>query len=864
MLSLALTLSAGARTATHFIQEDQYRAKVETAFGERIKTVGKQFFVTKGEKLTGDELEAMKFLYAYMPLADVTDYPTSFYANNVKLSFEARGEMAWGNKVPDLLFRHFVLPIRVNNEALDNSREVFFHELKNRVKGMSMYDAILEVNHWCHEKVTYQPSDARTSSPLATVRTATGRCGEQSTFTVAALRSIGIPARQVYTPRWAHTDDNHAWVEAWADGKWYFLGACEPEPVLNLGWFNAPASRAMLMHTRAFGDYNGPEEVMLRTTNFTEINLTSNYAPVAQVNIVVKDKEGRAVDNARVEYKIYNYAEFFTAVTKYTDKNGQSSLSAGIGDMLVWASKDGKYGYQKASFGKDKTLTVVLDHDAVSDSKETVARKQTIDIVPPAENAKMPEVTDEMRKENLRRFAYEDSLRKAYTSTFLTLEQAKQISQRGAEYLVKARGNKATIIDFINSHKDNEDRVMAILATLSDKDLRDITKEILEDNFTAKTDQVSPRVEDEMITIPFKNYFEKNIDAKLQKQFRDDPYKLVLWINKNIRLNPDKKALQIAQTPVGTMKAKMTDNRSRDIFFVDVARSLGIEAQKDAVTGKVQYKKDGKWTDVNFESAGQKNAATGKLVLKYTPTATLDDPKYYNHFTISRIVNGSLQLMNFEEGQADMGNGTTCSNAFKDGHNFDCGTYMLTTGTRLANGSVLAETTVFNIKEGETTTIDLDIRQSSSEISVLGSFDSETIITKDGKDVSILSQTGRGYYVVAVLGVGQEPTNHALHDIEKMKKAFEDWGRPVVLLFESEADAHKFNKDEFANLPSTVIYGIDKDATVRNRIATAMKLQSKTQMPMFIIADTFNRVVFVSQGYTIGLGEQMSNVFNKL
>ena len=81
----------------------------------------------------------------------------------------------------------------------------------------------------------------------------------ESTFTVAALRSIGIPARQVYTPRWAHTDDNHAWVEAWADGKWYFLGACEPEPVLNLAWFNEPASRAMLMHTRAFGDYEGPD-----------------------------------------------------------------------------------------------------------------------------------------------------------------------------------------------------------------------------------------------------------------------------------------------------------------------------------------------------------------------------------------------------------------------------------------------------------------------------------------------------------------------------------------------------------------------------------------------------------------------------
>ena len=56
-----------------------------------------------------------------------------------------------------------------------------------------------------------------------------GNGGEESTFTVSALRTIGIPARQVYTPRWAHTDDNHAWVEAWVDGKWYFLGAC-PEP----------------------------------------------------------------------------------------------------------------------------------------------------------------------------------------------------------------------------------------------------------------------------------------------------------------------------------------------------------------------------------------------------------------------------------------------------------------------------------------------------------------------------------------------------------------------------------------------------------------------------------------------------------
>ena len=866
----ALSLTANAQG--QFISDTNYRNTVENIFKERVKTVGKTFYNTQKENLTADEQEALKFLYAYMPLADVTDYPTSFFADNVRMSFKARKEMPWGKNVPELLFRHFVVPIRVNNEALDNARSVFYNELKDRIKGMSMMDAIIEVNHWCHEKVTYQPSDARTSAPLATLKTATGRCGEESTFAVAALRAVGIPARQVYTPRWAHTDDNHAWVEAWADGKWYFLGACEPEPVLNLGWFNAPASRAMLMHTRAFGDYNGPEEVMLRTSNFTEINLTSNYAPVAPIDFYVKDSEGKPVENARVEFKIYNYAEFFTAVTKYTDANGHTSLSAGIGNLVVWASKDGKYTYQKVSFGKDKETILTLPEGAPTSSVgalETSAPPKCtyLDIVPPKEDPQLPYVSDEMHKENQRRFALEDSIRKAYTATFPTMEEAKRINERGAEYIFKSRGNKQTIVDFIKRHSDNEDRVMGILATLSDKDLRDITTEILEDSYNATTDQLSPRVEDELITIPFKQYFEKAFSKKAADAFRADPMKLVEWIKKNIRLNPDKKALRIAQTPVGVMKSKITDERSRDIFFVDVARSLGIEAQKDAVTGKIQYKKNGEWQDVKFDNTAEKTstaAALGTIVLAYEPTKLLDNPKYYSHFTISRIENGTAQLLNFDEGQADMGNGTTWSNTFKNGYKLDAGTYMLTTGTRLANGSVLASNRIFEIKKGQTTTLPLEIRQNTNEVSVIGSFNSESLVTKDGKEVSLLSQTGRGYYVVGILGVGQEPTNHALHDIEKMKEAFEAWGRPVVLLFESEADAAKFNHDEFPGLPSTVQFALDKDGSVRKQIAREMKLMNEKQMPMFIIADTFNRVVFVSQGYTIGLGEQMQGVFKKL
>ena len=66
------------------------------------------------------------FLYKYMPLPDKADYPRSFYEKNVALSLQAKAEMPWGNTVPEREFRHFVVPVRVNNENLDNSREVFY------------------------------------------------------------------------------------------------------------------------------------------------------------------------------------------------------------------------------------------------------------------------------------------------------------------------------------------------------------------------------------------------------------------------------------------------------------------------------------------------------------------------------------------------------------------------------------------------------------------------------------------------------------------------------------------------------------------------------------------------------------------
>ena len=890
-----------ACNGSHFINDKAEREEVKTDFENRkAKINAEELYSVFNEKLTQKEREALTFLYAYMPLGDIACYDGEFFLRNVQTSLKTREEMPWGKTIPDREFRHFVLPVRVNNENLDSARWIFYEELKPRIQHLSLYDAVLEVNHWCHEYVTYTPSDARTSSPLASIKTAYARCGEESTFLVAALRSVGIPARQVYTPRWAHTDDNHAWVEAWVDGEWMFLGACEPEPVLNLGWFNAPASRGMLMHTKVFGKYNGPEEVMQRTPLFTEINVIDNYAPCSRAEVVVTDEDGNTIEGANVEFKLYNYAEFYTVARKTTDANGRTFLTAGNGDMIVWATHNGNFAFTKLTFGTDSVVRLQITESAKDTQLSTL--NSQLDIIPPREWANLPTVTDEQRAENNRRFAYEDSIRNAYIATmfdeveariYVDSQMYKYIENPYdiADILVASRGNHATILEFLERVDGYEigDKV-DFLFNLSAKDMRDITTDVINDHFedfdsiasrqSASYTCISryirnPRVANEMLT-PYRSFFRNAIDEEQRIQYRENPMLLVDWVRKNIAIDPECNLGGAPIQPMGVWKARTADALSRDIFFVALARSLDIPARIDEVTGKVQLV-DSQQTqfvfiDIDFEADEQIATPQGRLVATFEPTKTHDDPKYYYHFSISKITDeGRLQLLNYDEGESGMEQGAAWSNLLKNGTTLDCGNYLMVTGSRLANGGVLAQMNFFTIEENQTTQTELVMRQSTDQVQVIGSFNSESLYNKyeaqDNSQCSVLLTTGRGYFVIGIIGYGDEPTNHALRDIANVASEFNDWGRPMILLSPNADLANKtFLSDLLSTLNSQLTnlnLGIDIDGAIQNQIILEMKLANAT-LPIFIIADTFNRVVFCSQGYTIGLGEQLVKTAKQL
>ena len=800
--------------------------------------------------------KSLDMLYRYMPAADSANYPRSYFEHNVDLSLQARREMPWGASVPEREFLHFVVPVRVNNEDLDNHREVFYNELKDRVKGLSMRDAILEINHWCHEKVTYQPSDARTHSPLASVSSAIGRCGEESTFGVAALRAMGIPARQVYTPRWAHTDDNHAWVEAWADGQWYFLGACEPEPVLNLGWFNSPASRGMLMHARVFGPYEGKEEILSRADGITDINVTDHYAPVDTLWVSVTDPTGKPIEGAKVSFRIYNYAEFYPIATKITDNKGEASIVSGLGDMLVWATDGQNYAYAKCNPGKNRRETITIDQRKTSGSIISF----DLDITPPSEGAQQVAVTDEQRAINTMRFAKEDSIRAAYVATF---KQAN--TDRITDLLAKSRGNHAVISEFITSSSDPA-KAVALLSALSEKDLTDVTAEVLNDHFAAENRDtplfaeyvMSPRVSTERLT-PFRSYLLSKIPASDKEKYRKDPSQWVKWVKENIQASENWYPVSVTMDPSRVWDLRVTSPLSRDIFFVASARAMGIPARIDPITGKPQWADEkSQWNDALFASSQNPVASrpdTKKLTLTYTTNGQVEQPLYYTHFSVSKITDGEPQLLNYPDF-------IPLADCFAKGEPLDPGTYMITTGQRLANGGVLSHVDIVDLSTSSVE-LPLTLRSDSSQLQVIGSFDAESRFTPRfaTQQQSVLATTGRGYYIIGLMRPGHEPSNHMLRDIAALRSDLEATGTPIVLLTASSDDMVKMDSDILSNLPSTVTLGHDSGSSIAPALQSAAK---STEWPVIVVADTFNRVVYTSAGYNIGLGQKLLDVLRRL
>lgn len=708
----------------------------------------------KLDALTGERRQAMAFLRDSLPVSDLDCYSFDFFLTCADHALQVRQEFAWCAQLEEEIFYHYVLCPRVNDEDLGEYHACFYRALQPRVTGLFPEAAALEVNRWCHEWASYESQDDRTAAPLTVLRNGSGRCGEESAFLTAALRSVGLPARQIYAPWWSHCDDNHAWVEVLCGGVWHFLGACEPEPVLDRGWFNTAASRAMVVHSRIFGRGTSPLHGVPigREGAVTWYNQTARYARTAEYRFSVR-WQGAPAPGARLHLQLLNEAGFHTVAILTADGCGKAEISLGLGSLHVLAEWNGLWAEEDCT-GEGCTLML---SDAFCPEEEWVEWNYCAPKDAPIHPSTLTQI---QKTERAAVLALGTAIRESRLSAHFDPLRGAALPEMEEALLRSARGNFDEIYAFL-SGKNRESRAR-LLATLAEKDLRDTDCETLEDLFHLPSagelpEEIywryvaCPRIAWEKLTSwrgPLSQWL-----AGLEERFRTRPGLLWGELRRHIAAPQGDCYANLYWTPAVAVKRGRCDEKSLRVLFVTLLRTLGIAARLRPTDGVPEF-----WENGRFRTVAEEE--TGPLRLVRTQGQI---PLYRQNWTLSCWTEMGWRQLNLRD--EDWNREIYCLN-------LPVGGYRIITAVRLPNGSQFAARRDF-ILSGQGQTIPLCLR-TFALADMLGEQDMPPLpaVTLTGEPVGDGRHTSGKPALLFWLEEGSEPTEHILNELTDRQEAF--------------------------------------------------------------------------------------------
>lgn len=795
---------------------------------------------------------AMDFLRRHLPASDLDCYPFQLFLDFASHALFLRendpacGALDWD------IFAHYVLFPRVNDEDLPPHRALFYRELAPRLAGIEDgRQRVLAVNRWCQEYASYQAQDERTASPLTVLRCGSGRCGELSAFLVAALRSVGIPARQVYVPRWSHCDDNHAWVEALCGGEWRFFGGCEPEPVADRGWFNTAASRAMLVHSRLFGTGNSPlhGQPLGREGMVTWYNQTARYAPVREYHLRAVTEDGAPAAGARLALQVLNEGSFHTIAALTADERGSARVELGSGSLHVLARWRGLTAEGDCT---DGALTLKL-----CPPRRDGGGWVEFDFTAPSPSEYRPApLTPEQKRERARTHAAGGALRERRLAGYYDAARAAALPDAQA-LLRRARGNFDALLRFLEGG-DRPARVR-LVQTLADKDLRDVTAEILEDhlqNLPPRREGVPeevywpyvacPRIALEPLS-PWRGALKEALGPVR------GPEELEGWLGRISVAEGGDCYHALFWTVRAALEAGRCDGQSRALLAVAALRTLGIPARLRALDGAPELWRDGAFHPLRREE-------TGRVRLTWEGEAP---PVYRQNWSLSRWDWescedcescqdwGAWQLLFLPDEGWTAGERTLALPA---------GYYRVITAVRLPNGNQLAARRDVFVEPGGCTDLKLSTRSCPlPELLRCQAMPAASAETLDAARVPDLFRLDGRPSLLLWLEEGREPTEHLLNELAALRDELDSLEVNVVFLLRGPDCARQPTlKAALERLPAARVLLDDWAYDLED---TARRLTCDPEAPpLSVVCDGAGRAVFGDSGYRVGLAELLVRI----
>ena len=649
-----------------------------------------------------------------------------------------------------------------------------------------------------------------------------------------------MPARQVYAPKWSHCDDNHAWVEIWCDGKWYFLGACEPEEILNKGWFTNASSRAMMIHSRIF-DTKIPEgEVIGRDGMVTMLNELKRYAVTKEITVSVKDDQGLPVEGAEVSFEVLNYSEYAPIAEKETDENGRAVLTTGLGSLHIsvraCCNEEWLHAEKAMNTETEDSCEICLRHQTAGENagyeKWTAA-----DMFAPHDapvNTDMPD--PEQKERGNKRLAAANAHREQKVRNWRNPE-CERFLQKEVNRIEKA---------VAASYRED------LLNVLTEKDRTDCLSDVLEEHLdlaipyhgmmnrdTFVSYVLNPRVDDEVLQ-KYRREIKNKFSRDEKQELRNDPSQIWKLVEKAVVSRPEKERSSVITTPAGCLNTCTGSFLSKKILFVAMARTLGVPARLNPHDRSMEYMENGKFVPVLAKT--EKNST---LILKSGEDTQW---KYFQNWSIAKLENGryvSLKL------------GTE---AFENQHMnlpLESGKYRILTSNRLPNGNMFANEYHFEIQPGETKEIDLVLREADLEDMLENiSMPEFTLRREDGSTVKASELTADGKHILAFLEEEKEPTEHILNEMMEQEEAFAGYAEKIIFVVRSKdaLETPTLSK-ALKKLKNVQIY-YDDFSEIINTLGRRMYVDPD-KLPLIIVTNGSLNGIYATSGYNVGTGDML-------
>ena len=809
--------------------EKQFHAKMQKVPNQVVEEIVNQIGCQDV-----DTSIALKYMYGNMPLSDIGNYTFEDLLDFAKHGIFLWKECPWvTDTISEELFLNYVLFHRVNTEEIEPCRTLFYNALKKEVVNKTPKEIVIAVNYWCAKEATYQSSDDRTLSALAVYKTASGRCGEESVFLTNALRSVGIPARQVYAPKWSHCDDNHAWVEVYVEGKWQFLGACEPEEVLNKGWFNHAASRAMVIQSKWFERDHNEEECVDRDGMVTMRNQTSRYAHTKKIKICVQDEMGRPVERAKIACQIINYATLVSLASGITNEEGQLELTLGLGTIVIRAEKDGTFTEVLFDTRNQETCMLILTKILA------VEKEIDFDIIAPVDAPVNPGNISEEQK----------------------IEGYKKLEQATKERLKKVATLKNGELE---RFLDKIDRLQHLrkqcVDTLSKKDLRDCKETVLEDHVTHVTAEegrypdeifrkyvLCPRIQYEPLT-KYRAFIQSLFTEEQKLAFQREVPLIWHYISMHIEEKHEEEYGELITTPAACLKLQAGSLLSKKILFVAIARSLGIAARLNPINEYIEYWKEGSFLAVEDHAARE-------AVLHISSESTDVDWNYFGNWSLSKLEEGwyvplHLEACKWQDGKLQV--------------EVAAGTYRLITSNRLPNGNIFAKQYGFTIGQQEEKHIVLALRETHLndmlEEILLPEF---SVKTEDDRVIKGSELTKESKSLLMFLEESKEPTEHILNELIEQREKFGCLKEKIAFIIRSSKALEDPTLSKCLKaVPNVEIY-YDDFKEIINILGRRMYVDPE-KLPLIIVTKGTLKGIYATSGYNVGTANLLLQIMKEV